>query len=102
MSNQLREIGEFIVFENPQLHDLQETGLMMPHHVVPSHQFMESGLMVAHDAREPSPEAALIEVGLMILHSAPALQNSKLQSFRLTNFSDRQGANLKKTSGQIS
>ncbi len=121
MSNQLREIGEFVVFENPQLHDLQETGLMVAHQSVQQGQLYEVGLMVAHssntsfyadlremglmilhDARAPTPEASLREIGLMVLHSTPTLRGQKLQSYAVSNFIGRQGSQLKKTSGQIS
>lgn len=102
MSNQLRELGEFVVFENPQLHEIQEIGVMVPHQAPTNAQLTELGVMVLHDARAPVPQSNLIEIGVMILHSAPAaLNNQKLQSYQISNFIGRQGSALKRTSGNI-
>lgn len=103
MSNQLREIGEFVIFENPPLHDLQEAGVMVPHQAPTNAQLTELGVMVLHDARAPVPQSNLIEIGIMILHSTPSLNpdNQKLQSYHIANFIGRQGSALKRTSGNI-
>lgn len=102
MSNQLRELGEFVVFQNPQLHDLQENGVMVVHSSEPHAQIIEMGAMILHDARAPVPQSNIIEMGVMILHATPSLKNQKLQSYQLTNFIGLQSSTLKRTSGQIS
>lgn len=117
MSNQPKEFGAIVTFENPQQSDLIKSGLTVVHQSNQIHQLVqskvtvlfalqenknaeliESGLLILHDAQDPTPEARLLESGLMILHSTPSLslENQKLQSSTIKFFPQRQAAQLKK------
>lgn len=79
MANQLRELGEVVVFENPAINNLHETGLTVMAHTDPVSIFQEAALMVVHDSRAPEPKNAIAQAGLMICFYVEPVEKTLIQ-----------------------